>query len=193
MTLFRSATTLEILFELFIPEAAELTVGEIAQRIGAPQPTVSRELSRLEAGGIVRSRRAAQAKFVSPDPDLLFAGALRRLLVEAQGALPVIAAELVDVERVEAAFVAGAHAAHLEGSSRPEDAELVLFVVGDPDLADLDAAASRIEEQIELRPRIEVRLLEEWEGADRDDGEFGRLLPVPLLPRGQQGTKRAVP
>jgi DNA-binding transcriptional ArsR family regulator len=183
LALFRNPTTLEILLELFVPEAAELTVGEIAQRIGAPQPTVSRELARLELGGIVRSRRAAQAKFVSPDPDLPFAAALRRLLIEAHGALPAIAAELVTVEHVDAVFVAGAYAAYFGGSPRPDSGELVLLVVGDPDLAELDAAASRIEERIELRPRIEVCLRgewEQWERTERGVGHFGHLLPVPL-------------
>jgi len=188
-SLFRSPTTLEVLVELFVNPVDELSVNDVAIRVGAPQPTVSRELARLERAGILRSRRVGQMKLVSPDPRLPFLAALRRLVVEATGGLSVIAEELADVEHVEAAFVLGAYAAFLVGERPAERVEITLLVIGDPDLADLDAAAARIEDAVGVRVALEVRLPGEEAPVDGGDegvvGEGPAVVRVPIPAAGE--------
>ncbi|GIJ30878.1 ArsR/SmtB family transcription factor [Micromonospora sediminimaris] len=48
---------------------AELSVGEVAERVGVSQATASQQLTLLRRGGIVRSRRDGKTVLYRADPE----------------------------------------------------------------------------------------------------------------------------
>ena len=56
---------MQVLALLFRPTSPEVSVSELARRARSPQPTVSRELARLEAFGVVSSRLVGRTRLVS--------------------------------------------------------------------------------------------------------------------------------
>lgn len=54
---------------LLFSHGAELSVGEIAQRMGISQSTASAQLTQLRRGGILRSRRVGKAVLYQADRD----------------------------------------------------------------------------------------------------------------------------
>ncbi|MFO8076210.1 MAG: helix-turn-helix domain-containing protein, partial [Egibacteraceae bacterium] len=60
--LFRTDVQFRLLAELFTNPGLEATVGGLAERVGAPQATVSRQVAPLADGGMVGLRREAVAR-----------------------------------------------------------------------------------------------------------------------------------
>ena len=84
--LFRTDAQFRVLGELFTNPDLEATIGVLAERVGAPQATVSREVARLAEAGLVRTRREGNRTLVTAAMEASIAPELQSLLGKLYGA-----------------------------------------------------------------------------------------------------------
>ncbi len=151
LPIFRSAAQLRVLTELFTGPEPERSIGDLAARTGVPQATVSREVARLVAAGLVEDRTVGRTRLVRARAESVVHAELTALLTKVAGP-PVVLAELLrDVPGVHEAYVYGSWARRHHGEPGDEPADIDVLVVGDagPELvraarAAADAATDRL-------------------------------------------------
>ncbi len=179
--LFRSEHQLALLAELFAGVADELTIAELARRIGANDATVSREVDRLIRLGLLAARTEGRNKLVRADYRLPWAGTLRQLLVQTAGALPLLRAALLPVSGIESTWIFGSWAARYLGEPGAFPHDLDLLVVGDPDQVALYGALAGVEREIGLEVHPIIGTAPEWE-QPVPDSFLSELQAGPLVP-----------
>ena len=128
--LFRSDQQLRILGVLFAHVGDEVSIGDLAERAGVAQATVSREVARLEQHGLVVSRSVGRSKFVRPNWDLPWAPELRSILMQTVGLLGRLG-EVFERERgIESAFIFGSWAARYHGHEGPYPRDVDVLALG---------------------------------------------------------------
>jgi DNA-binding transcriptional ArsR family regulator len=154
--LFRSDGQARLLAELFLSGADELNLNELAQRAGIAYGTVHREVRRLLDAGLLVERRIGQARFVRPNPASPLTQPVRDLLLVSAGPVPLLAAELRDVDGVQAAFLYGSFAARMRGEPGSAPNDIDVMVVGTPEPMAVYDACRRVGDQVgrEVSPTI---------------------------------------
>lgn len=181
LPLFRSEQQLRLLGELFVRAEGPRSIAELARDTGIPQPTVSREVARLEASGILRSARRGRLRLVEADDRLPWFAELRSLLLKTIGPQIVLREALANVGGIDEAYIFGSWAARYHGSAGPAPNDIDLLVVGEPDLDELYAACRRAERDLRLDVNPVTRTPTEWRARDRgflDEIRRGPLVPV---------------
>lgn len=181
LPIFRSAAQLRVLTELFTGPEPELSIGALAARTGVPQATVSREVARLVAAGLVEDRTVGRTRLVRARTESVVHAELTALLTKVAGP-PVVLAELLrDVPGVHEAHIYGSWARRHHGEPGDEPADIDVLVVGDagPELvraarAAADAATDRLGRDV----TVTVVGPEEWAG-----GATGFLRTARTAPR----------
>jgi hypothetical protein len=105
-------------------------VPELAHATEVAVATASREVERLEAHGILKSRNVGRSRFVSANWDLPWAGALATILAHSTGLPARLAQALGGVRGIRAAFLYGSWAARHAGEVGPAPRDIDLLVVG---------------------------------------------------------------
>jgi DNA-binding transcriptional ArsR family regulator len=154
--LFRSDGQARLLAELFLSDADELNLNELAQRAGLAYGTVHREVRRLLDAGLLTERRVGQARYVRPDPGSPLTQPVRDLVLVAAGPVPLLAAELRNIAGVQAAFLYGSFAARMRGEPGNAPQDIDVMVVGTPDPMAVYDACQRVGDQVgrEINPTI---------------------------------------
>lgn len=186
LPLFRSEQQLRIVGELFAEHGTEYTIGELAERARASQPTVSREVARLLESGLVRSRTVGRNRFVAANWDLPWSDELRSILLKTVGVLGRLSEALSHVPDIEAAYIFGSWAARHAGEVGPPPRDVDVLVVGSPAQAELQAACRAVERQIDRDVNPVTLDPETWD--DQHDPfvaevRTGPLVPIPLPAR----------
>ncbi len=135
----------------FLHPEQEYSVSELAAHAQSSVRAVSQEVARLEASGLLRSRKIGNVRLVRAETDGPLARPLTDLLAVAYGPRPVLTDHLSAVEGIEHAFIYGSWAARYSGEAGPVPADVDVLVVGE---ADLDALyeAARSAEKVLGRP-----------------------------------------
>jgi len=67
LPILRSRTQGEVLGALLSDPSREWTITELATHLGFPPTTAHSEIARLEAGGLLHSRKVGRTRLVQPD------------------------------------------------------------------------------------------------------------------------------
>ena len=164
--IFRSDQQMRILAILFDQRGVELSVSELAMAAGVAIATASREVERLEAHGLVRSRNIGRSRFVSANWDLVWADSLATILAHTAGLPARLAPALGSIEGVRAAFIYGSWAARHAGEVGPAPHDIDLLVVGDTSVRAIRDALRSIEAELSLEVNPVVVTEEEWARSD---------------------------
>lgn len=134
LPIFRSQQQAEILALLLGDPNLELSLTEIADRTGAPHPSVHREVKRAEAAGLVTSRRVGQTRLVRANTESPYYAGLADVLTRAFGVPAVVADALRPVKGIDSAYLFGSWAARHAGEvgSRPVG-DIDVLLLGAPD------------------------------------------------------------
>ncbi len=100
LPLFRSQAQAELLGVLFTPGARELSIRELAGMTGIPEPTISREVARLERHEVLVSHNVGRTKLVAANWRAPWADALSRLVAYVAGVRVAIGRALQEVDGV---------------------------------------------------------------------------------------------
>lgn len=180
LPIFRSRSQFRLLAHLFVRAGSSLSIAELSQETGIPQPTVSREVERLAGAGLLASRKAGRRTLVEADPGSPYFGELRSLLLKAAGPAAVLRDHLSGVPGVEEAYVFGSWARRYEGEPGPAPRDVDLLVVGEADPHDVDRACRAAERLLRMDVDSVVLARAEWEG--EGSGFIRQLRRGPLIP-----------
>jgi DNA-binding transcriptional ArsR family regulator len=158
LPVLRSQQQGEILALLLGDPELELSLTEIAQRTGAPHPSVYREIQRAEQAGLVTSRKIGNTRLVRANPASPYFPGLADVLTRAFGVPAVLAATLRPIKGLTSAFIYGPWAARHAGQAgvRPVG-DIDVLALGDPDRDQLYAALQEAERRLGRPVQVTVR------------------------------------
>lgn len=163
LPIFRSEAQFRILGELFTRPGAEFTIGQLAERIEVPHPSVSREVSRLTAAGLLRTRAQGNRTLVSADRDAAVADDLASLLTKLYGPVATLRAALGDLDGIHEALIFGSFAERWQGTPGPAPNDVDLLVVGEVEIDAVWSVAAEVSRQLGVEVNPVVRTPQEWE------------------------------
>jgi DNA-binding transcriptional ArsR family regulator len=175
LPLFRSEAQYRLVGELFTEPGREVSVGDLAQRIHASHATVSREVGRLEAAGLLRSRDEGRRRLVTADTNTPIFEPLRDLMSKVYGVPAVIREEFGHLEARVLIF--GSWAARWSGRAGKTPNDVDVLVIGDVDPTAAWDAAARATNRLGIEVNVVVRDQREW-----DDDRSGFATDVAEQP-----------
>jgi DNA-binding transcriptional ArsR family regulator len=158
LPILRSQQQGEILALVLGDPDLELSLTQIAARLGVPHPSVYREIQRAEQAGLVTSRKVGNTRLVRANTASPYYGGLAEVLTRAFGVPAVLADALRDVTGITAAYIYGSWAARHEGRAgqRPVG-DIDVLVLGEPDRDQLYTALSAAEERLARPVQAAIR------------------------------------
>lgn len=169
LPIFRSPEQERILAQLFVFADEALTLSELASRAGTSLGGVHKEVERLEASGLVKSRSRGRSRLVEADESSPVYLELRGLLTKTLGPESFLRTALSDIEGIDEAFIYGSWA----DPTQISPADIDVLVIGEPDVAEVYDAMSSVELEVGRPINVAVRSPAEWESAD---GAFERAV-----------------
>jgi DNA-binding transcriptional ArsR family regulator len=156
--LFRSRLQGELLAYVLISPEVERSASDIAEAVGAPLSSVSRELDRLVRAGLLAERRVGRARLVKANADAPTVAPTTELVLHTFGPPFVLAEEFSGLRGAEEVYVFGSWAARYLGRPGQPPADVDVLVVGRPDRLAMYEAAQRAETRLESQsiPLFEV-------------------------------------
>jgi len=166
MPVFRSRHQADLLTVLFLHPDDDHTTTDLAARLGIPLTTAHRELSRLEAAGLLSGRQVGRARLLRANTAHRAFAPLAQLLLVTFGPHVVITEEFIDLPRVSTVVLYGSWAARYDGVDGPAPADVDVLVVGTPERATVYAAAERAEARLSIPVNPIVRSPARWAAGD---------------------------
>lgn len=175
---FRSDAQARLLAALLL-DGSELSISDLAERVGLPYATAHGEVSRLLAAGILRERQIGRSRLISGDPDSPLVAPLREILLVVAGPVALLSEALGSIDGVERAFIFGSFAARARGlvGSAPNDIDLM--VVGSPDASAVYEACRRVEGSVGRPINPTILSTAEFEA---ESGFLQSVRSNPILP-----------
>lgn len=166
MPVFRSRHQADLLILLFLHPDADHTTTELAARLGIPLTTAHRELSRLEAAGLLVGRQVGRSRLLRANTSHRAFAPLAQLLLITFGPHVVVAEEFTGLPRTSVVVLYGSWAARYDGVDGPAPADVDVLVVGSPERASVYAAAERAEARLRIRVNPTLRSPTRWRTGD---------------------------
>jgi DNA-binding transcriptional ArsR family regulator len=184
LPIFRSRQQADLLTYLLASPEVEISLRDLAGRLGTPYASVHREIERAEAAGVIRSRKVGNTRLVRANTASPYFEGLSQVLIRAFGPPAVLAEALRPVDGIAAAYAYGSWAARYYGSEGQRAVEdLDLLVLGEPDRDHLYAAVAAAEPRLGRPIQVTVReadWLENGEGSFHDTVVSRPMVPIPL-------------
>ena len=186
LPILRSQQQGEILALLLGDPDLELSLTEIAERTGAPYPSVHREIERAEQAGLVTTRKVGNTRLARADIASPYYTGLSDVLTRAFGVPAVITEVLRRVRGVTSAYVYGSWASRHAGQPGPRPVgDIDVLVLGTPDRDQLFAALSAAESRLGRPVQATIRdadWLDGGSGSFHDTVTSRPLFKLPLPP-----------
>lgn len=164
MAVFRSQLQGEILSQVLLAPGRH-TSSDLARLLGAPFPTVRREVERLTSAGILRGERVGRSRLLEPNVDSPAYRPLRDLVMVAFGPRQVVEEEFSGLEGLRGLYIYGSWAARYAGEPGPEPGDIDVLLVGSVDRDDAYGAAERAERRLGREVNTTVVSLDRWDAA----------------------------
>jgi DNA-binding transcriptional ArsR family regulator len=186
LPILRSQQQGEILALLLGDPDLEISLTDIAERTGAPHPSVHREIQRAEQAGLVTTRKVGNTRLVRADTSSPYYSGLSDVLTRAFGVPAVLAGLLQPVRGISEAYIYGSWAARHQGQpgQRPIG-DIDVLVLGEPDRDQLYGALSTAEKRLGRPVQVTIRdtdWLDSGSGSFHDTVSSRPLLRLPLTP-----------
>lgn len=161
--LFRTDAQFCVLGELYTNPGLEVTVGVLAGRLGVPQATVSREVARLAAAGLVHTRREGNRTLVTAALEASIGPELQSMLGKLYGPPARIRAALAAVPGVQRAAIFGSWAERWQGTPGSVPGDIDVLVIGDVDHDAVWTVAAALTRELGIEVNPAIRTAAEWE------------------------------
>ncbi|MEU3169508.1 winged helix-turn-helix domain-containing protein [Streptosporangium sp. NPDC006930] len=168
LPLLRSPFQGELLAWLFLHPDEEYAQVELARRFSVSASTVTREVDRLAAAGLVAERRFGNLRMIRADTDTVVARPLTELLALTYGPVAVLGEHLSEVAAVEEAYIYGSWAARYSGEPGRVPNDVDVLVVGAVDEDDLYDAARAAERRLGREVNMRRLSRDVWESSGGD-------------------------
>jgi len=183
MPIFRSHLQGELLAVVLLSDDGEFSLTGLAQRLGAPLPTVHREASRLEAAGVVASRRVGNVRIVRANRRSPAYEPLRELVERYFGVPVIVGEEFSGVSGIDELYIFGSWADRATGVPGPAPNDIDVLAVGHPDRDQAYESALRVERRAGKPVNVTIRSADSW--SRKEDGFLrqvaaGNLIPIDI-------------
>ena len=145
--IFRSDGQARLLTALLLT-GDELSLTDLAERIGLAYATVHREVERLLNAGILRERQVGRSRLVGADPDSPIVSPLRQILLVTTGPKPLLSEALRPIQGITSAFIYGSFAERMPGVPGPPPQDVDVMIVGSPDIDAVHEACDTVQDAI---------------------------------------------
>lgn len=177
--IFRSDTQLQILGATYLEPERQFTIPELVERSSRPQPTVAREVERLNEAGLIESelrsgRRTVWAASSSPIFD-----ELRSILLKTIGPKAVLEARFAGLRGVGRAMIYGSWARRYHGEAGPLPEDIDLLVIGSGNVSEIREEADIATRKLGRDVNVTVLTPAEWDAAD--NGFIAHVKDGPLV------------
>jgi DNA-binding transcriptional ArsR family regulator len=179
LPIFRSRHQAELLTILLLHPGREYTLTELAKALRSPLTTVQREVDRLVEAGLIAERRAGRTRLLRVNGRGRYTRPLTDLMTLAFGPQVAVGEEFVQVDDVDGVAIYGSWAARYHGEPGPPPNDVDVLVVGQPDRADVYAAADRAEQRLSLPVNTTVCSRSRW--LDGEDAFVRQVRSQPLV------------
>lgn len=180
LPIFRSPQQLKVFAHLLISAGKEFTVPELVRVTQVSQPTVWREIDRLEKAALVTAESVGRSKVIKANEDSPYFPELRSLAMKLLGPAIILSERLEGLEGVEEAFIFGSWARRYEGELGPPPADIDVLIVGDADPDDAEDVCKRLQELFDVEVNSVVVSRSDWKGART--GFLREVKKGPLVP-----------
>jgi len=164
LPVFRSQLQGDLLARVLL-NPARLSISDLARALGAPVPTVAREVERLAQAGLLSTTRLGRARLVGVQEDNPAVPPLRELVLIAFGPRSVVTEEFADLAGVQQLLIFGSWAARYAGEAGPAPGDVDVLVVGSPDRDEVFDAAERAQRRLGREVNATVVSAIRWEAA----------------------------
>ena len=178
--ILRSDTQGRLLAELVLHPDRELTLAQLATRVGVASPTILRDVNRLVTGGILKDRRLGRARLVSANPEYPMARPLGEIVLYGYGPAAVLPELLRPISGITEAFIYGSWAERYLGTPGKNPADVDVLIIGSPKRAEVYDAARRATKMVGREVNINITDPERW--ARSDDGFVRTVQSRALIP-----------
>jgi DNA-binding transcriptional ArsR family regulator len=168
LPIFRTHNQGEILALVLDHPEREWTVSELATATGAALTTIQSEISRLESGDLVTSRKVGRTRLVRANTGNPIIAPLTQIVLLSFGPKVVIAQEFASLE-ADHIVIFGSWAARISGiaGKTPDDID-VLIVSDSVKRSDAYAAAERAQERLGRPVNPVIRSTAAWQSPSSD-------------------------
>ncbi len=180
MPLFRSPQQLKVLGQVFVHAGRSFTVPELVRDTGVSQPTVWREIKRLQDAGLVSVRSVGRSKIIEANQDSPYFPELHGLANKLLGPKVLLEEALAAVDGVHEAFIFGSWATRYHGELGPPPNDIDILVVGDADPDAVEDALTQAQGPLHAEVNSVIVSHDEWERAS--SGFLQQLKSEPLVP-----------
>lgn len=184
LPIFRSRQQAELLALVLGDPELELSLSDLAGRLGTPYPSVHREIERAEAAGLVTSKKVRNTRLVRANIRSPYFEGLSQVLTRAFGVPAVLTEALESVDGITAAFLYGSWAARYQGTKgqRPVE-DIDVLVLGQPDHDRLYSVIAGVEPRLGRPVQLAIReaaWLTRGSGLFHDTVSSRPMVPIPL-------------
>ncbi len=180
LPILRSRTQGEVLAALLVEPGREWTITELAEHLDIALTTVQSEVARLEAGGLVTSRKVGRSRLVRPNSSNPVVVPLTQIIMLTFGPKVVVTEEFGHLG-AEHIVIFGSWAARLTGELGPTPGDIDVLIVSDTaERDDIYAAAERAEVRLGRPVNPVLRTCQAWAHPE-DDPLLDEILRRPTV------------
>ena len=165
LAVFRSQLQGDLLARVLLG-SQEQTLSDLSRTLDAPLATVAREVSRLEAAGLLTTRRVGRARLVAGNEANPATAPLRQLVTVAFGPQQVVAEEFGAISGIAEVIIFGSWAARASGEPGPVPGDVDVLAVGQPDRDDVYDAAERAQQRLGRPVNTTIVSEQRWQAHD---------------------------
>lgn len=141
---FRSKSRQKLLAFYFNSPSARLHLRDLAARLRIDPSNLSKELGRLERGGLFRSEVVGRQKYFQLNRKYALFNEVRNIVAKTIGAIPLMAQSLKSMAGIEEAWLYGSFARDQQDAASDID----VLVIGAPRGESLAVSMERLERQL---------------------------------------------
>ncbi len=167
LPLFRSEGQGRLLARIYLEPDRPAPISQLARDLDLDAGGLTREATRLERAGLIRSQRIGRQRLLHPRTESVYYADLHALLLKAFGPATVIGPVLAQVPGIEQAVIFGSWAARYLGEPGAEPGDVDVLVIGQPQRRSVTRATTALTERLGRDVNATIVSPERWKaGAD---------------------------
>ncbi len=161
LPIFRSANQERVLASIFL-SGNPRSIQNLSDLLGIPYATLHKEIGRLLEAGLISESKVGNNRLISSNKNSPYFKSLRNLLEISSGPVPMLMGAMKELKGIEGVFIFGswAHRALGRRGHAPEDIDVM--VIGEPDVAEVYAACSKVGKDLGWMINPTIMSNEEW-------------------------------
>lgn len=167
LPLFRSEGQGRLLARIYLEPDRPAPISQLAREVELDAGGLTREATRLERAGLIRSQRIGRQRLLHPRTESVYYADLYALLLKAFGPASIIGPALAPLPGIEQALIFGSWAARYLGEPGAQPGDVDVLVIGQPQRRSVTRVTTALTERLGREVSATIVSPERWKaGAD---------------------------